>query len=346
MSADGRSARAAARITIRDVAALAGVSLATVSRVANGRPDVAPETRETVLGVMREHGFATNRNARALAGGRTGLIGFTVPFLNESYFTAILAGAAEAAYEQDQRVVICPTHHEHAREVTLLERLMGGTTDGSIVLLPEESSAELSRLRNQGYPFVVADPRQPLDEGIPTVSAAHAAGARAAVDHLLGLGHRRIALITGTPRWVATDERVLGYRLSLAAAGIGIDPALADGGDFTFATGHAVAERLLALADPPTAIFACNDNLAVGAMHAAVERGLRIPEDLSVVGFDDTGLAESVFPSLTTVRQPLEELGRTAVSLLNRIVQGQRTEALRIELSTRLVVRESTAAAL
>lgn len=344
MSADGRTPRAAARITIRDVAALAGVSLATVSRVANGRPDVAPETREAVLRVMRERGFATNRSARALAGGRTGLIGFTVPFLGESYFAAILAGAAEALYAQDKHVVICPTHHEHAREVTLLDRLVGGTTDGSIILLPEESSAELARLRDQGYPFVVVDPREPLDDGIPTVATANAAGARAAVDHLLELGHRRIAIVTGTPRWVATEERLLGYRLSLGAAGIAFDPALVGGGDFTFETGYDAAARLLALPDPPTAIFACNDNLAVGAMRAAFDRGLRIPADLSVVGFDDTGLAASVFPRLTTVRQPLEELGRTAVSLLMRIVQGERTEALRVELSTRLVVRESTAA--
>ena len=332
----------ATRTTIRDIARLAGVSVATVSRVVNERPDVAPETRKVVLRVMRAQGFTTNRNARALSGGRTGLIGVTVPFLEEMYFTAILAGASEALYEQDQRLVLCPTHHEHAREVTLLETMMSGTTDGAIVLLPEESSRELHALEAHGFPFVVCDPRQPLDDGIPAVSATHAAGSRAATDHLIGLGHRRIGLITGTAGWLATEERVQGYRLALAAAGLPFAPELLAGGDFTTGTGYTAGKQLLTLATPPTAIVASNDQLAVGAMRAALERGLRIPTDISIVGFDDTELARSIFPRLTTVRQPLAELGRTSVSLLNRLIDGQRTEALRIELATRLVVREST----
>ena len=333
------------RLTIRDIARLAGVSVATVSRVVNDRPDVAAETREAVLRVIREHGFAANRTAKGLSAGRTGLIGLTVPFVDESYFTAILSGVAEALHAHDQRLVLCPTHHEHAREVTLLEHLMGGTTDGAILLLPEESNAELRRLREQGYPFVVADPRQPLDDGIPSVSASHEAGARAAVEHLVAHGHRRIALIAGTRGWIATEERVVGYQLALATAGIQFDPGLVAGGDYHTSTGVTAGRQLLGLAEPPTAFFACNDNLAVGVLRAAAERGLRVPDDVSIVGFDDTGLAFNVYPRLTTVRQPLAELGRTAVSLLNRLLDGQRTEALRVELRTRLVVRESTGSA-
>ena len=327
---------------MRDIATLEGVSITTVSRVANGRPDVSEETREAVLRVMRKHGFSSNRSARALAGGRTGLIGFTVPLLTESYFNAIVSGAAEALYAQDRRLVLCPTHHEHAREVSLLERLIGGTTDGAILLLPEESSAELARLQSLRFPFVVADPRAPLPDGVPCISADHSAGARAAVDHLLELGHRRIGCIAGTRGFVATEERLLGYTLALAARSINFDPELVGGTDFKTSTGYAVARDMLALPAPPTAIFACNDNLAVGAMRAAFERGLQIPRDLSVVGFDDAGLARNVFPRLTTVRQPLEELGRTAVSLLSRLIDRQRTEALRVHLATRLVVRETT----
>jgi LacI family transcriptional regulator len=343
MAANSEERHTAGRVTIRDVARLAGVSIATVSRVANGRPDVSADTRDEVLRVMRANGFTTNRSARGLSGGRTGLVGFTVPFLDESYFAGILSGATEALYELDQRVILCPTHHEHAREVSLLERLMGGTTDGAIVLLPEESSAELRRLQQQGYPFVVADPRTPLADGIPVVSAAHSAGARAATEHLLRLGHRRVGLVTGTPGWVASDERIAGYRTALATAGVPFDEELLAGGDFKTATGRDAAAALLDLRDPPTAIFASNDNLAIGAMRAVLERGLRIPDDVSIVGFDDIELAASVFPRLTTVRQPLAELGRTAVSLLNRLIDGQPTEALRIELATRLVLRESTA---
>ena len=330
------------RVTIRDIARVAGVSVATVSRVMNDRPDVSPETRESVLRVARAHNFTTNRSARGLSVGRTGLIGFTLPWVDEHYFTGILAGATEALHEQEQRVVLCPTHHEHDREVSLLERLMNGTTDGAIVLLPEESPAELRALNEHGFPFVVADPRQPLDEGVPVVSAAHGSGARSATEHLIRLGHRRIGLITGFPGWTATEERIAGYKTALASAGLPLVSELVVEGEFNAEAGYVAAARLLDRVDRPTAIFASNDNTAVGTMRAALERGMRIPEDLSIVGFDDTEVARNVWPRLTTVRQPLAELGRTAVSLLNRLIEGQRTEALRIELATRLIVREST----
>ncbi len=342
MSANGRRDTQRGRATIRDVAEAAGVSVATVSRVINGRPDVSPATRDAVLRVARAHNFTTNRSARALTVGRTGLIGLTLPYVDENYFTAILSGASEALYEQDQRILLCPTHHEHDREVTLLERLMNGTTDGAIILLPEESSDELRKLQDAGYPFVVADPRQPLDEGIPAVSATHSTGARVATDHLLRLGHRRIGLITGTSGWMAADERLEGYTTALATAGVPFRSDLVIDGRFTLESGHAAARRFLDRDDPPTAIFASNDNMAVGAMRAVLERGLRVPEDVSIVGFDDTEVARSVYPRLTTVRQPLAELGRTAVSLLNRLIDGQTIEALRVELATRLIVRESS----
>src|SRR5438093_7727151 len=205
--ADGNGAERP-RATIRDIASAAGVSIATVSRVLNDRPDVSAETRESVLRVVRAHGFTTNRNARALSGGRTGLVGVTLPIVEAAYFAFILSGAAEALYEQDMRMVLCPTLHQHEREVTLLDRLMHGTTDGAVLMLPEESNAELKALQRTGYSFVVVDPRVQLDEGIPAVSAAHASGARPATEHLLSLGHRRIGAITGPADWVASTERL------------------------------------------------------------------------------------------------------------------------------------------
>jgi len=331
------------RATIRDIADLAGVSIATVSRVLNERPDVAPDTRENVLQVVREHGFSTNRGARGLSSGRTGIIGLTLPLVNGPYFGPLLSGASEALYEQDMRIMLCPTLHEHDREVSLLERLMRGTTDGAILMLPEESAGELRGLQRQGFPFVVVDPRELPPEGIPCVSAQHAAGAKQATEHLLGLGHRRIGAITGAPGWYATEERLIGFRGALAAAGILLEPELVAHGDWLIPLGTQAAEQLLALPDPPTAIFAFNDNMAIGALHAARKRGLSVPDDLSVVGFDDTDQALIVTPTLTTVRQPLAEMGRMGVSLLGRILDGQRVDALRLELSTTLVVRESTA---
>ena len=196
-----------------------------------------------------------------------------------------------------------------------------------------------------GYRFVVIDPLMPLDERIPSVSAAHMSGADQAMRHLLALGHRRIAQITGPRGWVATEDRRRGYRAALASAGILPDPALeVERRSPRSRPGRDAADRiLLDLPDPPTAIFAFNDDIAIGAIQAARARGLRVPEDLSIVGFDDVEHATIVTPTLTTVRQPLAEMGRTAVSLLNRLLEGQSFETLHVELATRLVVRDSTA---
>jgi LacI family transcriptional regulator len=332
------------RMTIREIADLAGVSIATVSRVMNGRDDVSDETRDAVRRVINEHGYTANRNARGLSAGRTGLVGFLVPLVFPAYFAEILAGAAEALYEQEMRMVLSPTQHEHAREVSLLDRLMhGGATDGALIVLPREPSEELERALEAGYPFVVVDPLMPLNDRIPSVLAAHTSGADQAMRHLLSLGHRRIGAITGPPGWVATEDRRRGYRSALAAAGIPFDPELEVEADFEITDGQQAAGVLLDLRNPPTAIFAFNDNIAVGAMQTAHELGLRIPEDLSIVGFDDVAHASIVTPSLTTVRQPLAEMGRTAVSLLVRLLERQSVETLSIQLATRLVVRGSTA---
>ena len=341
---DGRAGRQGGpRATIRDIADAAGVSIATVSRVLNGRPDVSPATRDVVLRVVREQGFSMNRSARALSGGRTGLIGVTLPMVHVEYFSRILWGASEALYEHDMRTVLCPTMHEREREVTLLEQLLQGTTDGALLLLTKESNDALRALERKGYPFVVLDPRHPVDEGTPVVGAAHWAGAKAATEHLLTLGHRRIGALTGPHGWVASVHRLDGYQTALAGAGVLADPTLIAKGNFTSESGYAAASQLLSLAEPPTAIFAFNDEMAVGAMRAAKERGLRLPEDLSIVGFDDVEKAEIVTPALTTVRQPLAEMGRMAVSLLTRLLERQPIEAMRVELATKLVVRDSTA---
>lgn len=330
------------RPTIREIAALAGVSTATVSRVVNRSGYVSDETRRSVERVVREHGYSANRSARGLSGGRTGLVGVTVPRIHPAYFSAIIAGVTEALYEDDMRIVLCPTLHEHDREVSLLERLMHGTTDGALLVLPEESNRELRSLMDHGFRFVVLDPRKRMEERVPAVSAAHSAGAAQATAYLLELGHRRIAAITGPRGWMAADERLRGYQAELAAAGVLPDPSLVIESNFEIDGGQSAAMALLSRAERPTAIFAFNDQLAIGAMQIATELGLRVPGDLSVVGFDDTPEAQIVTPRLTTVHQPLAEIGRMGVSLLSRLLEGQRVEALSVELETTLVVRDST----
>jgi LacI family transcriptional regulator len=329
--------------TIRDVAREAGVSVATISRVLNRPDDVAVGTRERVLRVIREQGYSRNRTARALSGGRSGLVGVTLPKIQSSYFAQLADAIVDALYEHDLRAVLCPTRHERDLEVSLLERLIHGTTEGAVLILPSESSAELQAVQEQGYPLVVLDPKTPVGPGIPSVSAANTAGAVAATAHLLGLGHRRIGAITGPAGWCATEDRLAGYRAALAGAGFEPDRSLVAEADFEVAGGRAAAARLLSLPDRPTAVVAFNDNLAVGAFQAARELGLELPRDLSVVGFDDSEQAPLVTPALTTMRQPLGEMARMAVSLLTRLLAGHRVEGLEVELATRLVVRDSTA---
>ena len=327
-------------MTIRHIAELAGVSIATVSRVVNGHADVSDRTREAVQRVIRERGYPAGARSR---GTRTGQIGVMVPLIHPGCFAEILAGAAEALYEHDLRAVLGPTRHSRAREMSLLERLAGGAADGAIIVLPEESSQEFAALAGQGFPFVIVDPRTEITDGIPVVSAAHSSGATQATRHLLELGHRRIAVIGGPRGWIATSERMRGYHAALAGASVLPDPVLVQYSDFRVEGGREAAARLLSLPDPPTAIFAFNDSMAAGALQVASARGLRVPTDVSIVGFDDTIEASITLPALTTVRQPLAELGRTAVSLLLRQIENRRLEPLRIELETRLVIRDSTA---
>jgi LacI family transcriptional regulator len=296
-----------------------------------------------VLRYIQENGFTSSRAARALAGSRTGLIGLTVPYLSAEYFSEIIEGAAEALYERDARFVFCPTQHEHDREVSLLDRVMHGTTDGALLILPSESPAELERLAEQNFPFVVVDPTSELPENIPVVAAAHWSGATAVMHHLVALGHRRIAAITGPGSWPASTDRLAGYRAGLASAGLPVCEDLIRESNFLVEGGYRTACDLLSLSERPTAIFAFNDNMAVGALRAAAEHGLRVPDDVSIAGFDDVQLACVASPRLTTVRQPLREMGRIAVSLLSRLLDRHRLEATRLELSTRLVIRESTA---
>lgn len=296
-----------------------------------------------MLKVVREVGYSTGRNTQVGGMGRTGLVGVTTPLIHHSYFSEILAGATEASYEQDLAMVLSPTFHEHDREVSLLERLARGMTDGALLILPEESAAELSALHEQGYPFVIVDPHTPLDENVPTVSANNITGAREATAHLLGLGHRRIGIITGPQGWIATEERLSGYRGALADAGLLSDPSLQIESNFRDNGGYEAALALLRHPDPPTAIFAFNDMMAIGVLHAARDLGLAVPQDLSVVGFDDTFEASIMRPGITTVRQPLAEMGRLAVTQLVRLLHNRRIEALHIQLETKLILRESTA---
>ena len=325
------------------MAELAGVSMATVSRVVNSNGYVSDETRRTVERVVREHSYTANRSARGLSGGRSGLIGVTLPMVHPAFFSVIVGGLADAVYEQDMRIVLCPTLRDHDGEVSLLDRLTHGTIDCALLVLPDESDGELRIVRDHGLLFAVIDPRERLGADVPTVAADHRLGATQLMHHLLDLGHRRIAAITGPAGWIATDERLRAYHEALDGAGVAADQRQVVGSDFELGGGRDAGSTLLARSDRPTAIFAFNDPMAIGAIQAALALGLQVPDDVSIVGFDDTDEAELVTPRLTTVHQPLAEMGRAAFELVTQLLDGGEPESIRIELPTSLVLRDSTA---
>jgi LacI family transcriptional regulator len=333
---------------MRQVAELAGVSVATASRALNGRGDVSDHTRLVVQQVARTHGYGSRSRSRvqAPAGAAhwSGIVGVTMPYSAPAFFATILSGTVEALSERDMRALVCPTGHQHTNEISLIEELVRSETFGAVLVMPEESPEELRALKQQGFHFVVVDPLHELDDDIPVVSAANTSGAHQATAHLLSLGHRRIGAITGPTSGLATKRRLMGYHSAQVGAGVIPDPLLEMEADYLIDGGAAAAQRLLELADPPTAILAFNDSMAIGALQVARAHGLRVPEDLSIVGFDDTVEAQIAYPPLTTVRQPLKELGRMGVDLLFRLLNEHGSEPMHVELATRLVLRESSVA--
>ena len=329
------------RATVRDIAAETGVSIATVSRVLNDHTNVAPQTRELVLrAVARRRGPATE----PLSGARpepARAVYVRCPYLLTDYFGVIVSSVAETLELHGRQLVL--NAGEAAQRLTVLPGLPDRPdVDAAIIILPRETDGELIALRARGFPFVVIDPRTPLPRDIAAVSAAHFAAARSVTAHLVGLGHRRIGVIGGPTGWLASDARLAGHRAALAEAGVLPAPELLRNAEATTDSGHRTAGELLDLPERPTAVVGFNDKIAVGTVRAAYERGLRVPDDLSVTGFDDLDLSRATRPELTTVRQPLQEMGRLAVMLLMRILAHQELEALHIELASELVVRGST----
>ena len=326
--------------TVREVAAVAGVSIATVSRVLNGSGNVAPHTRELVERAVERLGGRGPR-PRGAPKPVAGSVFVRCPYLLTDYFGIIVSSVAETLELHGRTLVL--SAGDAAQQSRVLPQLAGRAgIAGAVLILPPEPAEELAALRERRFPFVVVDPRLPPERDVVAVSAAHAAGARSLTAHLTALGHRRIGVIAGPREWLASDARLAGHAAALADAGVLGEPGLVRHGEATVQWGHWVAGELLDLPDPPTAVVGFNDKAAVGALQAAAERGLRVPQDVSIAGFDDIDLSRATRPMLTTVRQPLLELGRMAVTLLVRVLERHELEALHVELATELVIREST----
>ena len=330
------------KLTMAEIAALAGVSKPTVSKVMNGQPGVAAATRERVERVIAEWGYVRNGAARALSVGRVGAMNLVMSEVDSPYFVEIIRGVEETLERAALSMVLTTTHEEERRHRRWMARVIEHGTDGVILVLPDEHAAYVEELRRHGIPFAVVDDRGESLPDVPSVGATNFAGGFAATEYLLSLGHRRIAVIGG-PSYKCTTARLAGYRAALQEAGVPVDPLLVRPGSFQAKAGYAAANALLDVPEPPTAIFAGNDLQAMGVYRALYERGLRVPDDMSVVGFDDVPLVGLLTPALTTVRQPVREMGALATKMLLRIVAGETLESLRVELATSLMVRESCA---
>jgi LacI family transcriptional regulator len=330
------------KLTMAAIAELAGVSKPTVSKVMNGQPGVSAATRKRVERVIAEREYVRNGAARALSAGRVGSVNLVMSEVDSPYFVEIIRGVEETLERAELSMVLTTTHEEERRHRRWMARVIEHGTEGVILVLPDEHAVYVEELHRHGIPFAVVDDRGESLPDVPSVGATNFAGGFAATEYLLSLGHRRIAVIGGQP-YKCTTARLAGYRAALQEAGVPVEPLLMQPGSFQAKAGYASANALLDVPEPPTAIFAGNDLQAMGVYRALYERGLRVPDDMSVVGFDDVPLVALLTPALTTVRQPVREMGALATRMLLRIVAGETLESARVELTTSLMVRESCA---
>jgi LacI family transcriptional regulator len=338
MRSDGRPARP----TIFDVARSAGVSYATVSRVVNGRAHVRDDTRRRVQAAMRELGYVAHTSARALASGKTQVFGLLAQEFDNAFFALVIRGVDQQVASSGYDLLLCTTHARREKEAEYVARLSHGMVDGLLIVLPRELPEYVEQLRAEAFPFVIID-YDAEAPGCNVVNASNRVGTRGAIEHLIALGHRRIGFITGRPAVGAAAERLAGYREAMSAAGLEVRERDVVPGDFLEPRGYEAARQLLVGPDRPTAIFASSDNAAFGVLRCAREAGMAVPGELSVVGFDDIPEASYVSPPLTTVRQPLREMGRVAVRRLMSLLDDPRQPPAQIVLETELVLRGSTA---
>lgn len=327
------------KITIRDVARAAGVSVSTVSRVLNHKDDVSEETIQKIRSIVHELGYASSLAARGMRSRRTNVIGLVMPDVATPYCQHIMLGVNRAISRLEKNLIIYtsgnwPKENIAQNERSYVSLLNGGITDGLIVVTPTATDFATHA------PVVIIDPNTETPN-YPAVIATNREGSLAAMNYLIGLGHRRIAHITGRLNLISSHQRLQGYKDGLAAAGIPYDEDLVAIGDYNTDTAICCARKLLSLPNRPTAIFAANDMSAVGVYQVAREMGLRIPEDLSVVGFDNLRESALMVPALTTVDQFIEEMGFVATEMIVKLVDEEPLpENLRV-FQTQLIVRES-----
>lgn len=321
------------------IALLAGVSAPTVSRVLNGQTGVSVDTRRRVEAILREHGYRRPESTDPLA-----LLELVFHALDSLWALALIQGVEQVARDHDLAVVLTEMQGRLTPGRGWTEQVLSRRPTGVIAVLSDLTIHQQSQLATRSIPLVVLDPTgEPLHQ-TPSIGATNYSGAMVATRHLLELGHRRIGMLAGNTRWPFCRARLDGFQATMDAAGVAVDPQLVRVGSLYVDGGLREGAELLRLPTPPTAVFTTNDLQAHGMYEAARRAGVRIPQDLSVVGFDDLPFSQWAGPPMTTVRQPLTLMGATAARMIVSLAAGERLDQHRVELSTDLVVRQSTAA--
>lgn len=327
-------------VTVKDVADLAGVSTATVSRVLNDHPHVAGETRAQVLRAMQQLGYQPSRVARRLRVKSTQIFGLIISDIANPFFNSVVRGIEDVAYSNQYSLLLCNSDEDLARESLYVNILQAEQVAGIIISSADENSVSCEALFKSGVPIVAMDRRLRAFD-VDTVLVDNVKGAFQATSHLIRLGHRRIGLIGGPSRITTGRERQEGYEKALSEHGLVVDQSMIKIGDFKLDSGYQRACELLEADDPPTAIFAANNLMTLGSLNAIHEKGLNIPRDVAIVGFDDMPWAPSLHPSLTAVAQPTYELGRIAANLLLQRALDKGREIVEVKLEPTLIIRES-----
>ena len=327
---------------MREVAEHAGVSVTTVSHVVNNTRAVNPDTRKRVEEAMRILGYQPNVVARSLRRGKTHTIGIILPDSANPYFAEVVRGVEDTSFSHGYSVILCNSDNDLDKERLYTNVLLEKQVDGIIIVAAGLSSENIRNLLAREIPLVLVDRRVP-EVDADYVLTDNQGGGRLATRHLIDRGHRTIACIAGPEGVKLSSDRIAGYQEALEQAGIAIQPQLILRGDFQYQSGYHAAQRLFGNRSMPTAIFACNDLMAIGAYRFAHEKGLRIPDQLSIVGFDDIRLAAYAYPPLTTIRQSKHTMGASAAKLLiERMAHHELAPRLEV-LDTQLVIRQSTA---
>jgi DNA-binding LacI/PurR family transcriptional regulator len=329
---------------MRQIAERAEVSIGTVSHVINDTAKVREKLRQRVLDAIRSLGYQPSQLARGLRRNQTNMVVMIIPDITNPFFPAVVRGVEDVAYKHSLRVVLCNTDNDIEKESFYLNEMRAYRPAGWLMIPANDSkmTAQFKSPALSGHPVVCID-RQPPDWKGDVVLAANQAGARSATQHLLRMGHRLLAVITGPLHLTNAVERLKGFKRALSEAGVSIDPEYIQEAQFNRQSGYEAATRLLRMLPRPTAIFASNDLMAMGVLSAARELGIHCPEQLSIIGFDDLDFAEFTAPALTSVRQPGYQLGTTAARLLMERIDGSHSSPRKIVLPSELKIRHSVA---